>query len=34
MTEWMNPLNKELFDTVACLKAGLAQFSNALDQRG
>jgi hypothetical protein len=29
----MNPLKIELFDVVACLEAGLAQFGNTLGQR-
>jgi hypothetical protein len=34
VTEGANPLKMEFFDLVAHLKAGLSQFSNALDQRG
>jgi hypothetical protein len=34
VTEGVNPLKIEFFDAVARLKANLAQFSNALDQRG
>jgi hypothetical protein len=33
-TEGANSLNVEFFDAVAHLEAGLAQFSNALGQRG
>jgi hypothetical protein len=34
VTEGVNLLNMKFFDAVARLEAGLAQFSNALDQRG
>jgi hypothetical protein len=33
-TEGVNPLNVEFFTAMACLKAGMAQFSNTLGQRG
>jgi hypothetical protein len=32
-TEGANPPKREFFDVVAHLEAGMAQFSNALDQR-
>jgi hypothetical protein len=31
--ERVNPLNEEFFNVVACLEAGLAQFSDTLGQR-
>jgi hypothetical protein len=31
--EGVNPPKIELFDAVACLEAGLAQFGNTLGQR-
>jgi hypothetical protein len=31
--EGANPVKIEFFDAVACLEAGLAQFSNMLGQR-